>query len=248
MVLSHLQIDMKEYTFPLLTLFDDIRVFIYGGIRLLPLTIAGFFLIFGLMTANYAMMIFLFAFAILVPILASLLNFTIDVLKSFNIIPVNYFMAKSCDLCPPVIPFVDNNFSPIEEKSGTSFTTTWLSMIVFFMSYMLTNAIVLYRIPPPKNQPSKSVTRRKTQAFISVILTSLLSIVILISRFYSGCESCAGMGLTIVIFGYIGYLWYNLASSMGQNRLSDLFGISNRMLTPQVLYGKGVACFPVKKT
>lgn len=240
---------MNDYTISLLTLFDDIRVFIYGGIRSLPLTIAGFFLIFGIMTANYAMMIFLFAFMLIVPVIAYILTKLIDFTTlSTNKYTGKYFKAGESDLCPLILPFKDNNLEPVETREVTAFTTSWLSMMVFFLSYMLTNATFLHNLEPASPvtvQSQKLISNRKSQAMLSIILTVLLSIVVLIYRYSSGCENIVGILSTIIIFGFFGYSWYNVISQLGQNRLSDLFGISNRMLTPQSLYGTGVACFPV---
>jgi hypothetical protein len=68
-------------------IISDIRVFLYGGVLTLPLTIAGTLSILGLFTANYAVLFFLVGFLILTPLAASILNFAGGALftgKSFN--------------------------------------------------------------------------------------------------------------------------------------------------------------------
>ena len=62
-------------SFKLRDIISDIRVFLYGGIATLPLTIAGTLSILGLFTANYAILFFLLGFLILTPLSASIINF-----------------------------------------------------------------------------------------------------------------------------------------------------------------------------
>jgi hypothetical protein len=63
-------------------------------------------------------------------------------------------------------------------------------------------------------------------------------------RFYSGCDSVIGMVLTSLFFGYAGYGWYKLLAMVGEDRLSDLFGIANRLLPPSAIQNKPIACLP----
>ena len=45
-------------------------------------------------------------------------------------------------------------------------------------------------------------------------------------------------------FGAMGYFWYKLLSLVGEDRLSDLFGIANRLMPPGA-YGSGpMVCLP----
>ena len=60
------------------SIVSDIRVFLYGGIVTLPLTIAGTMMILGLFTANYAILFFLLGFLVLTPFAAAVLNSSLD--------------------------------------------------------------------------------------------------------------------------------------------------------------------------
>jgi hypothetical protein len=73
----------------------------------------------------------------------------------------------------------------------------------------------------------------------------LFGLVIFGYRFYSGCENMFGLLLTAGVFGYVGYNWYKLLASVGQDRLSDLFGIANRLLPPSAIQNKPIACLPI---
>jgi hypothetical protein len=54
------------------------------------------------------------------------------------------------------------------------------------------------------------------------------------------------MALSIIIFGLLGVSWYKLLSMTGQDRLSDLFGIANRLLPPTAVANGPIACIPIK--
>jgi hypothetical protein len=89
------------------------------------------------------------------------------------------------------------------------------------------------------------VTNRKSQAIIAMVSTIVFGLIVLGFRFYSGCESTLGMILTTVLFVYAGHGWYKGLSSVGQDRLSDLFGIANRLLPPSAINNAPIACVPV---
>jgi hypothetical protein len=42
----------------------------------------------------------------------------------------------------------------------------------------------------------------------------------------------------------LGVSWYYALSSVGEDRLSDLFGIANRLLLPKVFRNGPIACLP----
>jgi hypothetical protein len=60
-----------------------------------------------------------------------------------------------------------------------------------------------------------------------------------------GCEKWIGALLTAAGFGTAGYYWYDLLSKVGQGRLSDIFGIANRLLAPSAIQNGPIACVPI---
>jgi hypothetical protein len=128
-------------------------------------------------------------------------------------------------------------------------------MMAFFIGYILTNGLELYNRQAEDStltvQTSSAsdinskVTNRKTQALLAIISTVVVAIIIFGLRYSSGCESLLGLSLTSVIFGYMGYGWYKALSRVGQDRLSDLFGIANRLLPPSAITNAPIACVPV---
>jgi hypothetical protein len=239
---------------PLKQIISDIRVFLYGGIRTLPLTLAGTLLVLGLMTANYAALFFLVGFLILVPLSATILNSLIDTLTT--VLDVHWFKATTGDVCNMTIPYITSTKNTIIQDKTTIFSSIWVSMIAFFSGYMITNALELYNRQSfteeldVKTSDSSDIEQkennRKSQALIALFSIIIFTIVIVGFRYYTGCENIAGMGLTTILFGSLGMSWFKALGKIGEDRLSDLFGIANRLLPPSAIENAPVACIPIR--
>lgn len=226
---------------------SDIRVFLYSGIQTLPLSLAGTMLILGLFTANYAMLFFLVGFLVFVPVI----HFITDALLFQGILP-DSILTKSTDVCNIVVPFLNSNSSVESKYLGSQ----WLSMISFFFGYMIHNSVkLLTREPEPTRaievteksvkEQDRKASYRKTQALVSMISMVVVACAIIVLRWSSGCEGLIGLVISICGYGLLGYLWYYLLSYTGQDRLSDLFGIANRLLAPGAIANGPVVCLPV---
>lgn len=234
-------------------IISDIRIFLYGGIQKLPLTIAGTILILGLFTANYAMLFFLLGFLILAPTVAKGLNIFLELLIPKLGFP-NAFRVKTSDVCKVITPFTTLN-NPVGSQEENVIFSPWLGMSLFFIGYLFTNGVELYKREPVdntlnvnttiKSDIEKGKTTRKSQAMIAIISTILFGMVIIGFRLYSECENKMSILLTTIVFTYLGHLWYLALSSVGEDRLSDLFGIANRLLPPAAIENKPIACIPI---
>jgi hypothetical protein len=242
-------------------IISDIRIFLYGGILTLPLTIAGTLSILGLFTANYAMLFFLVGYLVLTPLAAFGLNTALDAI--FSGTSRNPFKARWGDICKVVIPFsqlpiASANTVTNSKGTGTDATiisSSWVAMVAFFTGYIFTNGLELYNREAPANTLTvtstsasdldKKVTNRRTQAIIAMVSTLVFALVVLGFRYYSGCESMLGMILTTAAFIWAGRGWYKVLSAVGEDRLSDLFGIACRLLPPSAINNAPIACVPV---
>lgn len=230
-------------------IISDIRVFLYGGVQTLPLTIAGTLSILGLFTANYAILFFLLGYLVLTPIASSILNFIVAAIFGDKL-----FKAKSSDICKLVIPYSTLK-SPVGTEDVNVVSSSWVAMTAFFIGYVFTNALQLFNresidttitvTTSSASDLNTMVTNRKSQAVIAMVSTIIFALIVLGFRFYSGCESTLGMIITIITFIFIGNGWYQALSKVGQDRLSDLFGIANRLLPPSAINNAPVACVPV---
>jgi hypothetical protein len=232
---------------------SDIRIFLYGGMVTLPLTIAGTMLILGLFTANYAMLFFLLGFLIVAPLAATIIDLVIGSFfegKSFN-----PFYVRTTDICRINVPYTTLK-EPVGIADANVVSSNWVAMIAFFIGYIFTNGIELYNRESTEttikvdtgsgSDLETKVAKRKTQAMIAIASIIIFALMALIYRFYTGCESATGMILSTIVFVYGGHAWYKLLAQVGEDRLSDLFGIANRLLSPTAIMNGPIACLPVK--
>ena len=228
---------------------SDLSIFLYSGVIHLPFTLAGTFLVLGLFTANYAMLFFLVGFLLLVP----LTHWGLEMLFFLSNLETRLpsLFSPAGDVCRVVVPFV--NDSPPQRQVMSQ----WMAMVAFFFVYLLRNATALYsRDPGPATAmevTEKKVTDwqqgtsvRKSQSIMSMGSIAIAVALLLLMRYRTGCESVFGMMLAMVLFGTLGYFWYNALRSAKQDCLSDLFGIANRLLPPSAIVNAPIACLPVK--
>jgi hypothetical protein len=237
---------------------SDIRIFLYGGMITLPLTIAGTFTLIGLFTANFAMLFLMLGYLIGVPIIVWLLNIIGDQLGFEN--P----SGKVPDICGLVMPYSTNMSDAIRQINKSyspMFASNWTAMVFFFIGYIFTNAIQLYTRESTQitmsvnNLPSSEqgtpdltskVSNRKTQSLIAMISIVVFSLICIFYRLSTQCDTRWSMlFFTIPVFSALGYGWYRLMSACGKDMLSDLFGIANRLLSPTAIQNKPIACVPI---
>jgi hypothetical protein len=83
--------------------------------------------------------------------------------------------------------------------------------------------------PSAKADPEK-VSARKTQALLSIIITSVFTVVAILGRkFLVGCETWIGILVALLVIPPVGYGWYRLARECSA-RDSDIFGIVQKIL------------------
>ena len=224
-------------------IISDLHVFLYGGMRSLPITLAGTMVILGLFTANYAMMFFLVGFMIATPLLSTILNALADFIVVTFPFSRSIFTSKTTDICNVVIPY-STIPNPSRVKDEFIVCTTSFAMICFFLGYMLTNAVELYkRQQSPGADPTK-VSNRTSQAVLSIASIVVFTIIVIGFRLYAECEPpYLGIIAGVIIFGSLGYGWFTMLSSVSDGRLADLFGISNRILPASATPDGPVACF-----
>jgi hypothetical protein len=233
-------------------ILSDVKIFMYGGMLTLPITMAGTMLIIGLFTANYAMLFFLLGFLIATPLLAFLINLLAGVIS-------DEVKVKIADTCRLAMPFstLNSNASSTEPL----IISEWLAMMSFFIGYMGMNAVqLMFRdsqdlsitLNKAKVETGKQTTRM-TQAWVAIGSIIIVFIGMIAFRFFSNCEVAfiknnplLFIPTALLMGGFVGggMGWYQLLSKVGQDRLSDLFGIANRLLTPGAVTNAPIACVP----
>jgi hypothetical protein len=160
------------------------------------------------------------------------------------------FKVPISDVCGM---FVD--FSRASNAVGNEyvFVSNWLAMMLFFFGYMSSNAINLIIKAPTDDSKSEAIANRKTQTYTGVVLCFIGLCLVLWYRYNSSCEIFPKNGgwlcffvmlFAILLYGGLGVGWYSLLSMTADQRLSDLFGIANRLLLPSAYQNGPVACVP----
>lgn len=174
--------------------------------------------------------------------------------KPAEFVHIPYFNTTVKDVCKLIIPFGSDPKNSINE-SETVISSEWTAMSSFFIGYVICNALQLYNnnvtgsatlnVPDAPDTQMK-INKRKSQAMFALVSICIFALIVLGFRFWTGCEPrMIGMILTAVGFGAAGYFWYQLLSIVGQGRLSDIFGIANRLLVPSAIKNGPIACMPI---
>jgi len=233
-------------------IINDVKFFIMDGMVTLPLSIAATMLVIGMFTSNYAMLFFLVGFLLATPLITTVLNLFIG--SRYDM-----FKIKQVDRCMMTNPFRTMND---ETKEGRSVISEWLAMMLFFIGYIGMNGYQLYikdnngEVTDVNPDVTGKVSTRHTQAVVAMSALFILAVGIVFFRHIMGCETLISptstwVGVLIMLllvapmFLAGGATWYYLLSLVGENRLSDLFGIANRLLEPDAWTKGPVACVPV---
>jgi hypothetical protein len=239
---------MASPAYSLFTLVSDLKVFLLGGYQSFPITMAGTLILLGFMTANYAMLFFLVGLVIGVPIVTWLFNLVWGSLFTmFSLSDNSLVFPRASNVCDII--------SSATETSSTEkgpFASYWITMTMFFFGYLFGNAYTLYSLPPvyPSTDPEiktkvdQQVMMRQSQTIIGLITIVLVAIIFLAMRIKSGCDAVVPAILATAGFGALGYSWYQILATTGKNTLSDLFGIANRLMSPDSLQNEPIGCIP----
>jgi len=245
----------------LFTVISDIRYFLLTGIKTLPLTIGGTLLIVGLMTANYPMLFFCGGLLVLLPATTFLVNTVFSFFSHY--IPMTGMDRNVCNVVT-AYDGIDRIAPQVNRQFVDVFTSYWITMTSFFIGYLSYNAFSLYTKegrttsgtidangnptdPVAKTKRETGIANRKSQATLAWASLAILLIVVIIIRssyFKESCDGPLSLIVGLLLGGSAGVGWYYVLSRVGEDRLSDLFGIANRLMIPLALVDKPYACFP----
>ena len=236
----------------LFTIISDLRYFLLTGFETLPLTLGGTMLIVGHLIGNYAMLFFLVGYMMVVPGALFLLNLFSP--KEFP------YGGRDMDIC-------NVNTETQSEERSDMVVSYWMGMVAFFIGYMFTNTASIYMkqpgsavtdgngngigpngpTPPDPSLAAKmeaGTTLRQTQTIMAFVALILITFVAVIIRLWSSCDGIVSILLGGAIGGGLGIGWYFLLAKVGDDRLSDLFGIANRLMVGTSLENLPYACLP----
>lgn len=213
----------------------------FAALPIILITVTGFF---ATSTANVGMMILFLGQIFAIPVLQILLglvrNFGIvRYLFRLNPSPTYGSFNRLCSLSPADVKD-DQTVPPI---------SYWLAHLIFFGSYMISNAWTLYSVESEAKDPDKiKVENRKAQALTALTLTGLVVIGFTIAHMvYSGCDTVGSLFMGLALYGPMGYGFFKLAEICGL-RSADLFGIATKLFTPPGSEGSSLPYACVKIT
>jgi len=222
------------------------------GMAHFPLSIGATMLVIGLFTGNYAMLFFLIGFLIIAPFAAFLLNLLITIIPDDWYGNKNPFKTNSADICRVAMPFLTLNSAKSEPEIHV--ISEWLAMALFFFGYIIYNASSLFTKVSGEQSDNSKVLKRRIQTMTSLVSIALLMLFVLYYRMGTQCEYTSNGQLWPIIlviivgilFTFLGYRWYGALSNINESCFSDLFGIANRLIEPDVATNdtRPVACIP----
>ena len=201
------------------TLLETTRQMISVAFMGLPLMIIAFVFFIGFGLGNVGMIVLFLGQITVVPLVTSILHLITDRL------PESWFKVPSHDVCN-LVPMA-GTFG--NANAGPSF---WMAQFLFFSGYLMTNGALLYQEAAQTDADPKKVINRKSRALTALIVTAIVAVFIISSRFFvTGCETLSGTLLAIGTMIPLGVGWYYFARVCGVKN-ADVFGIAAKMLPP----------------
>jgi hypothetical protein len=217
-------------------LICGLRNLLDQGFRSLPTILAGAAVFLGMTQGNVNFLFFSFGMIVLVPLVASIVNGSFELLISA--LPSAFVPPTSMWSVPQGLAEACGLLLSAKVPSGAPSNvivvpTIWMSMIAFFFTYIFSNALNLYNKEPGNGSAQAKVSTRKSQAVLSMITVVALASVFTLIRYGTSCETGLGITVAWLLGGGLGYGWYSFMRSCGLGRLDDIFGITNRVLPVQ---------------
>lgn len=204
----------------------NLRLLIQQSFLSLPLLLIGWSLFLGALQGNIGLLVLFLGHLTVVPLTGLMSNTLFEfIFKKLDSPLLSLIQTNNSDVCSLV---------PGRTDFGTAFMSVapslWMSHIVFFFSFLLSNAVSIYTMEPAGNADPEKVERRKSQALMSIILSSILVVVLIFLRkFLVGCETWLGIVIALLFMVPLGYGWYQLARQCSAKD-SDIFGIVQKIL------------------
>lgn len=212
----------------------------------LPFVLSGWAFFMGMVQGNVALLVLFLGMALAVPFSSFLLNKVAQFLSNtMGLINIASITVPASDVCRLIPLATGTDATPMDAAP-----TTWLAQIVFFFTFLITNAVSLYNRKAQEGSDPQKVAARQYQAAFSVAISGAFFALFLVLRvFYVGCETVTGILVALVAMGALGYGWYNLAEACSA-RDADMFGIVQKILPLSALQEPPMTCVyqPTDKT
>jgi magnesium-transporting ATPase (P-type) len=201
------------------------REFLTHGIRILPLILGFTSLVFGLGVGNIAFAFIAIGILLLVPLVSLLGDALVSwLLGLMPFIPRSLYTYRSS----PDSGILSN---PAPGNEVVSTMSYWTTSLAFFFSYFFLNAVALFERPAVKNASYEKVQARKVQSAMAIVVAAIVFLLLIIYRMRIHSESPLGLFFGIAAGAGLGYGWFEWLKACSGDRLVDLFGIANRIMS-----------------
>ena len=224
--------------------FLGLREYIFLSLKELPLITSVGPLFLGLTQGNVNLIMLaigvIFISTTVAGLTGALLNAPLEWLN-----PSGSFWRVAASDVSPLLP--DAPVAGIVKRSAqTSVVPTyWMTMTVFFFSYLALNAFMLLTVPETKGMRSDpdNVENRKAQAIICLVLIGVIGLTVCGGKIYlSGGETVLGVIIAALAGGFSAWGWFTFLRQCGMGRLEDVFGIQARILSEGAVSDTPVVC------
>jgi hypothetical protein len=216
-------------------ILQSIRTTLLMAFRTLPLILVSFvgFLAMGL--GNMGLFILFVGQVLIVPITTMLLQGITGMLLPPSGVDGSAFFVRSSNV-GLIVP--DSSFDSPFQNVAPSF---WMMHVLFFATYMVSNAIAILYLPVDSKLDPIIVSNRKSKAKTIIAVIVGMTALVTILRFTTNTETPAGIMLAILAACGLGYGWYELAAMCGA-RAADVFGVMQQILPSSATADKPMTC------
>lgn len=214
-------------------LLQTLRTSLLLAFRALPLLLISFvgFLAIGL--GNLSLFVLFMGHAFLVPVVTFLVRFLTEFLSKNN---TGAYKVISTDITQLV---------PNAPKDGVLTNVApswWMQHVLFFLGYLLANAVSIYRQPPEKGVSELQLENRLAKAKTLIVTTVVMAFALTFLRWnLTGAETPRGIAISVFTGGLLGYGWYQFAALCGA-RGADVFGVVAQMVPATAKDEKTMTC------
>jgi hypothetical protein len=117
----------------------------------------------------------------------------------------------------------------------------WMAHVIFFITYLLSNARGVYELKPNKKISDFYYENRKAKALTIMILSIFAAIGISVARYYTNTETVPGILVGFLLVAPVSYGWYKFAETCGA-RHADVFGIVPQLLPSNAKDETAITC------
>jgi hypothetical protein len=199
----------------------------------LPIIMISFIGFLALALGNLSLFILFLGHSILLPIAVYISQFLFDKISNNPESRAQYF--KESGQATSLIEISDNG------ESVNVAPSFWLAHVLFFLGYILANAVSIIMIPDDPKLNSSLTKNRKFRAGVIIGTTIMFSLIVALLRYRTNSETLRGIVIAFIVGGFLGYGWYQFADLCGA-RAADIFGVALQMIPASATDEKPMTC------